>query len=102
VHQPSLLGHSGKWAGSFVSGILWGAAIGAAAALMLAPRSGSALRSDLSATARKLRRRAEHAIDGAAETVGDLAGRGESAMHEVRRAADHVSESVGGRRRETL
>ncbi len=98
MHRTSATGQDHMWSGGFVSGVLCGAAIGAAAAMLLAPRSGAALRGDLSAAASRLRRKAERAIDGAAETVGDVAGRGESAMHEVRRAADQVSDAVSGRR----
>ena len=98
MHRTSVTGEDQMWGGGFVAGVLCGAAIGAAAAMLLTPRSGAALRGDLSAAASKLRRKAEQAIDGAAETVGDLAGRGESAMHEVRRTADQVIEAVTGRR----
>lgn len=102
MHRTSEIGHDHASNTSFVSGLLCGAAIGAAAAMLLTPKTGSQVRETLSATASKLRRRAEQAADNAADAMGDMASRGESAMHEVRRTADHIGDAVGGNRRDTF
>lgn len=50
---------------------LWGALIGAAAALLWAPRSGRETRAELTAGARRLRRAAEDTVKGVQESVND-------------------------------
>lgn len=48
---------------------LWGALIGAGAALLLAPRSGRETREEIAASAQRLRDRAEDMVRGVADTV---------------------------------
>lgn len=86
---------------SFGSGLLWGAALGAALALLVAPKSGAALRGDVSASANRLGRRAKKeydkaksTYDRASEAVGDVSGRVRDLASDV---AERASE-LGGRR----
>ncbi|HEY6357341.1 MAG TPA: YtxH domain-containing protein [Vicinamibacterales bacterium] len=57
----------------FVVGLLCGAAVGAAAGLLFAPKRGAALRKDLAKSANDVTRRAMKLYDGAADVVSDLA-----------------------------
>jgi len=61
---------------------VWGALIGAAAALLLAPKSGAETQQELKEKARKLRERAE-------EKAGELQGTLQEAMNQGRK---HVEE----------
>ena len=69
--------------GGFMMGVLCGAAVGAALGLLLAPKPGAALRSDLKRSADDLSRRAKKMYDGAAGTISDLANRGANALDEM-------------------
>jgi gas vesicle protein len=59
----------------FLTGMLWGMAIGAAAALLLAPRRGAELRGQMADSMNRAGRRAKDTYDRASETVNDLASR---------------------------
>jgi gas vesicle protein len=83
--------------GSFMAGMLCGAAIGAALGLMFAPKPGAEMRRQLSdqadrlrrsATeqAENLRRRASDAYDGASQTITDVVARGREALDVGREA----------------
>lgn len=50
---------------------VWGALMGAAAALLLAPKSGAETQQELKERAQRLRQRAEEAVGGIQETVQD-------------------------------
>ncbi len=78
--------------GSF-SGFLWGALIGAAAMLMLAPRSGEETLRRLSETGRKLRGRAEGRWDDVESTVRDRYGEVRSEVGGHVSAARHAFET---------
>ena len=70
-----------------VSSFIVGAAIGAAVALLFAPRSGAATRQDL-------RRRAGRVGRAAGEVVGDAAGRVTDTFHEARRQVEERLDSA--------
>lgn len=65
--------------GRFLTGLVWGAAIGAAAALLLAPKSGVEMRRQVADSASRLRRQATDAYDTASKAMTD-------AMDRTRRA----------------
>lgn len=67
----------------FLMGMLCGAAVGAALGLLLAPKPGAALRSDLKRSADDLSRRAKKMYDGASGTLSDLADQGSRAIEQV-------------------
>jgi gas vesicle protein len=74
----------------FMIGLLCGTAVGAAIGLLLAPKSGAELRSQLADSADKIRRRAGETYDQASGTVGDLMDKGRDAM---RRGKDKFDEA---------
>lgn len=59
----------------FLAGMLWGIAIGAVAALFLAPRRGAELREQVADSVNRASRRAVDTYTRASETVTDMAGR---------------------------
>jgi YtxH-like protein len=67
VTQPSRNG--------FLMGLLCGAALGAAVGLLAAPKSGMDLRKQMADSARRAKRRATDAYDGASKRVGDVVTR---------------------------
>jgi gas vesicle protein len=69
-------------------GVLSGAALGAAAGLLFAPKTGAAMRRDLRRSAQRLSRRAIRLYEDASEAVEDLAAQGA-------RAIDHATEVAG-------
>jgi gas vesicle protein len=71
----------------FVSGLFLGATLGAMAALLLAPKSGSEVRADLYSGGERLRRRAS-------STAADLIGRGEAAIETAKGAARDAADGV--------
>ncbi|MEX0907079.1 MAG: YtxH domain-containing protein [Gemmatimonadota bacterium] len=90
---------------------LWGALIGAGAALLLAPRSGRQTRDEIRASALRLRDRAEDAVrevtDSVSETIGGVRGEvqgrldtARDAFEAGRRAARETRREMEGRVRE--
>lgn len=79
--------HSGS-----ASAFIWGALLGAGAALLLAPRSGRETRDELRAGALRMRDRAEDAVRGVAdtvnETISDVRGEVEGRLESAREAFD--------------
>ncbi len=71
----------------FLSGLFLGATLGAMAALLLAPKSGSEVRADLYAGGERLKQRASN-------KANDLIGRGEAAMEKAREAARETADGV--------
>lgn len=59
----------------FLSGLVWGMAIGAVGALFLAPRRGAELRGQVADSMNRASRRAVDTYNRASETVSDVAGR---------------------------
>ena len=116
---------SNRDGGIFVVGLLAGAALGVGLGMLFAPKSGSALRSQLSTHAGSLANQARRGYRRAAndmqewteqgkQAAGDLTDRGkdlygeareavsrgaEEAQKYVRDAADAVSDAAGGPRR---
>jgi gas vesicle protein len=74
--------------GSFVLGMLAGAAIGAGLALLFAPKTGSDLRRQLSEQAGNWRETASKTYRRAADTASDLADRGRELADRGRDLAD--------------
>lgn len=78
----------------FISGILMGAAVGAAVALLLAPKTGVDMRQQISATTGKLRRKAMDGYGVAADTVShmvdDVVTRGKQAVQNGQQTYDNV------------
>lgn len=83
--------------GSFLMGMLCGAAVGAALGLLLAPKPGAALRTDLMKGADDLSKRAKKMYDGASGTISTLADQGSKAFDQVADAAGNVAGNVAGR-----
>ena len=79
----------------FLYGLLFGAALGAAAGLLLAPRAGAELRHDMTDSARRLRRKAGELYDEASHVVTDVAARGRSAFEAGREALQSARPSGG-------
>lgn len=70
----------------FIYGLICGAALGAIAGLLLAPRAGAELRHDMTDSARRLRRKAGEMYDEASQVVGDVAARSRRAFEAGREA----------------
>jgi gas vesicle protein len=64
----------------FIIGLICGAAVGALAGLLLAPKPGAELRNDVTDSARRLRRKAGEMYDGASQAVNDVATRSRKAF----------------------
>ena len=79
--------------GGFVTGLLCGAAVGAAIGLLLAPRSGAELRRTLVDSADRLREKGLETFDAASEAVGRVVDQGRRAAEAGRaRVEDAVNE----------
>ena len=74
---------SGGAAGSFLLGMACGAAVGAAVALLMAPKSGAELRKDLAEQADGWRRAAADTYDQAASQVGKIVDKGRRVARDV-------------------
>ncbi len=77
----------------FVSGMVYGAALGATCAVLFAPRSGSSVRRQLADGASRLRARASRGCEGASWGVSDFVSRS-------RRAIERGREAFGATRRQ--
>lgn len=75
----------------FTIGLLCGAALGAVAGMLYAPKAGDDMRRDLKRHADRFTRRARSLYDTATESVGDFAERGADAMDRVTDAASRLS-----------
>jgi len=71
---------------AFLYGLVCGAAIGALAGLMFAPKSGVDLRGEMTESARRLKRKAGEMYDEASHVVGDVAARSRRAFEAGREA----------------
>ena len=79
--------------GGFMTGLICGAAVGAAIGLLLAPRSGAEMRRTLSESADRLREKGREAYGAASETVGRVVDQGRRAAESGRaRVEDAVNE----------
>lgn len=93
----TMSGSNGGGGGSFIMGMLCGAAVGAALGLLLAPKPGAALRTDLKNSADDLSRRAKKMYDSASGTISALADQGAKTFDQVADAAGNVAGNVAGR-----
>ena len=66
--------------GSFLAGLLCGAALGAAFGLMFAPRPGAKLRREIFDSTEGFRREAAEKYEQASKVVGDMASRGREVL----------------------
>jgi gas vesicle protein len=82
--------------GSLTS-FVWGAAIGAAVALLLAPQSGADTRHAIGTRARRVRRRAEETADELTDSVVD---RYEQARHSVETRIDTARQAIQLKKRQ--
>ncbi len=82
---------------SGVSHLLMGMAIGACAALLLAPQSGAETRRDIRRRALRVRRAAEDAVQGVADTVSETV---DGAKRGVAERIDSVRDEIELKRRQ--
>lgn len=78
----------------FVVGFFMGGAMGAMAALLLAPKSGREIREELLERGEELRGRGEQLRDRAYGTARELRSRGEQAAEKTRQTAREAAEGV--------
>jgi gas vesicle protein len=81
---------NGSSIGTFAMGLICGAALGAAAGLLLAPKPGVELRRQLAQTTERMRRRAASTVSQAADVVDDVVDRGTQAIQRGREAFDQI------------
>jgi len=70
----------GSTTSSFLMGLLCGAALGAAAGLLLAPKTGTEMRRQVVDSAGQWRRKATAAYDTASSSINDVVARGREAI----------------------
>ncbi|HRN53244.1 MAG TPA: YtxH domain-containing protein [Gemmatimonadaceae bacterium] len=78
----------GGGAGSGLALFLLGAALGAGAALLLAPQSGDETRAQLRRSARRVKRKARNIADSGRDLVDDLQRQGKAAARDARSALE--------------
>ena len=81
MHINAETGDPRRSGGSFVSGLLWGVAVGAALGMMFAPRKGADLRRDVAHSANRIRRQVAETYGGASDAVRDAVTRGQRAVN---------------------
>lgn len=74
--------------GSFLTGLLCGAAVGAALGVVLAPRSGADTRHQIAQTGGRLREKMSQTYTKASEGVSSMMARGAEAVEQGREAFD--------------
>jgi len=77
---------NGRHIGVFASGLAVGALIGAAVALLFAPKTGAELRSQVTDSAKRFKRKAGDAYNGATEAANEMMNRGRRAYEAGREA----------------
>ena len=80
MHDWNAVDSRSSSVGVFAIGLLCGAALGAAVALLYAPKPGAETRRHVSDSAQRLKRRASEAYDGASHAVGDVLARSRRAV----------------------
>ncbi len=76
--------------GSSVAPFIWGALLGAAVALLLAPKSGAETQEELKERARRLRERAEEKAGGLQETIQEAISQSRRQVEEKYEGAKKV------------
>ncbi len=76
-------------------GVFGGAAIGAAAGVLLAPRSGAATRRELRRSADRIGRHAMRLYEDASDTIKDWALHSARAIDHASEVADRIADQVG-------
>lgn len=84
---------------AFLSGVLIGIGVGAAAGLLFAPKSGEQIRGDMKDSADRLRREAGRRYDEASALVHDAVDRGRDAW---RQGVDTLKTGRGAQSRERV
>jgi gas vesicle protein len=83
---------------NFLMGLVCGAAVGAAVGLLLAPKSGAELRSQLSSSTEGLRKRASDgystAVHAVSDVVSDVVARSSNAINRGKSAYEEVKQSA--------
>lgn len=93
MHGSDYGGMSSEHGGGFVTGLICGAAVGAAIGLLLAPRTGAEMRRTLAESADRLRERGRETYDAASEAVGRVVDQGRRAAEAGRaRVEEAVNE----------
>jgi gas vesicle protein len=82
--------------GGFLIGLLCGTALGAAIALMFAPKAGSEIRQTLYDSTGDLRRKAYETYGQASEQVNNMVTKGREAMDRGREAFDSARQAAAG------
>ena len=91
MHEADVYTDSGRhYGGDFMMGLLCGAAIGTAVGLLLAPRPGAELRSQLAGSAERWGRQAADTYSRASDAVTDFVDRGRDAARRGRDKFDEV------------
>jgi gas vesicle protein len=83
---------------NFLMGLVCGAAVGAAVGLLMAPKSGAELRSQLSSSTEGMRKRAvdgySTAVHAVSDVVSDVVARGSNAVQRGKSAYEEVRQSA--------
>ena len=79
---------------SFMTGLLVGTALGAAAALLMAPKRGSELRGDLASAATNVRETVSTKVSNLKKTADDLTERGRQVAGDASRSIQQTAQSV--------
>jgi gas vesicle protein len=77
-------------AGTFLFGLVCGAAVGAAVGLMLAPKTGAEIRQQVLEQAEKLRKQAANAYGSASNAFDNVVARGREAVDVGREAYENT------------
>ena len=96
MHENTNGHQNGSRVSTFALGLICGAAVGAAAGLLLAPKSGAELRSQLADSTERLRRSALDTYDQAADAVDGVVERGKKAVQKGRDTFDQVAAAARG------
>ncbi|MGE0702672.1 MAG: YtxH domain-containing protein [Vicinamibacterales bacterium] len=78
--------------GGFLMGLVCGAAVGAAAGLLFAPRPGAGMRAQVGDTASRVGKRARDTYERASNVVSDVKSRAEDMSHRFKKQAGDVAE----------
>lgn len=85
--------HQTHGQGGFITGLLFGAAVGAALGVVLAPRSGAATRQQLAESGGRLRDKVSQGYTKASEGVSAMMARGSEAVEQGRDAFERTRQA---------